>query len=97
VGRRLTLWLGQRQPAVSCSCLATRTTTRTSRAVGLTSGVAVIVATTLSSCRRTAPSLMCIESEGVVANFSARAHTEAAPRRIPFSLPLGDSDEGFAS
>jgi hypothetical protein len=44
------------------------------RAVGITSGVAGIVATTLSSCRRTTPSLICIESDGVVANFSARQH-----------------------
>jgi hypothetical protein len=36
--------------------------------------VAGIVATTLSSCRRTTPSLICIESDGVVANFSARQH-----------------------
>ena len=34
----------------------------------------VINATTLSSCRRTTSLLMCIESDGVVANFSARQH-----------------------
>ena len=64
MGRRLTLWLGQPQPAVSRSCLATRTTTLTSRAVGLTGGAAVIVATTLSSCQPTTPSLICVESDG---------------------------------
>jgi hypothetical protein len=53
----------------------------TSRAVGATSGVAVIGATTLSSCRRTTSLLRCIESDGVVANFSARQHYSTKPHQ----------------
>ena len=52
----------------------------TNRAVGATSGLAVIGTTTLSSCRRTTSLLMCIESDGVVANFGARQHTSEATR-----------------
>jgi hypothetical protein len=44
------------------------------RGGGATRGVAVIVATTVSSSRRTKSFLICIESDGVVANFSARQH-----------------------
>jgi hypothetical protein len=42
------------------------------RCGGATRGVAVIVASTLSSRRRTTSFLMRIESDGVAANFSAR-------------------------
>ena len=45
------------------------------RCGGAPRGVAVIVATTLSSWRRTTSFLMCIESDGVAANLSARQHT----------------------
>jgi hypothetical protein len=44
----------------------------TSRAVGVTSAMAVFAATTLSSRPRTTSFLMCIKSDGVLANFSAR-------------------------
>ena len=50
------------------------------RCGGATRGVAVIVATTLSSWRRATSFLMCIESDGVAANFSARQHQASKAR-----------------
>ena len=51
----------------------------TNRAVGATSGLAFIGTTTLSSCRRTTSLLMCIESDGFVANFGARQQPPTSP------------------
>jgi hypothetical protein len=50
------------------------------RGGGATRGVAVIVATTLSSWRRATSFLMCIESDGVAANFSARQQSTGSGR-----------------
>jgi hypothetical protein len=68
------------------------------RCGGATRGVAVIVASTLSSWRRATSFLMCIESDGVAANFSARqqlVRSACRERNEPHAKARSDANSGL--